>query len=146
MSGKQSIATATWLGELAKGQGTVKGESGGLSSTQVTWSARTEASGGKSSPEELLAAANASCFSMALSAGLGRQGKPPERLDVRATCTFDKVGEGWKVTTMLLDVTGKVPGLDAAAFQQAATAAGANCPISSALKGNVEIRVTARLA
>lgn len=111
----------------------------------VSWSARTEASGGKTSPEELLAAAHAACFSMALSAGLGRMQKPPDRLTVSATATFDKVGDAWKVTTMELEVLGKVPGISAAEFQQAAQAAGQGCPISTALKGNVAISVRAKL-
>lgn len=112
----------------------------------VSWSARTEASGGKTSPEELLAAAHAACYSMALSAGLGRLQKPPERLDVRATATFDKVGDGWKVTTMELNVVGKVPGLSAAEFESAARSAAEGCPISGALKGNVAVSVQAKLA
>ncbi len=111
----------------------------------VSWSARTEASGGKTSPEELLAAAHAACFSMAFSAGLSRMQKPPERLSVSATATFDKVGDAWKVTTMELEVSGKVPGISASDFQQAAQAAGQGCPISGALKGNVQISVHARL-
>jgi len=139
-------ATAVWEQDLVHGHGTVKGTSGALGELAVSWSARTESSGGKTSPEELLAAANASCFSMALSAGLGRMQKPPERLEVSATATFDKVGDGWKVTTMELTVTGKVPGISAAEFEQAAQAAGQGCPISTALKGNVAVSVRAKLA
>jgi lipoyl-dependent peroxiredoxin len=138
-------AEAVWENDLLHGSGTVKGTSGALPSLAVSWSARTEASGGKTSPEELLAAAHAACYSMALSAGLGRMQKPPERLNVSATATFDKVGEGWKVTTMELDVVGKVPGLSAAEFESAAQAAGQGCPISGALKGNVAVTVRARL-
>ncbi len=138
-------ARATWNGDLIHGHGTVTGTSGGLGEVAVSWAARTEAPGGKTSPEELLAAAHASCFCMALSAGLGRMQKPPERLSVSATATFDKVGDGWKVTTMELAVTGKVPGLSAAEFQAAAAAAGQGCPISGALKGNVAVSVTATL-
>jgi lipoyl-dependent peroxiredoxin len=136
---------AIWEGDLAKGHGRFKVESGAIPELPVSWAARTEPTGGKTSPEELLAAAHASCFCMALSAGLGRMGKPPERITVNAACTFDKVGDGWKVTTMELDVHGKVPGLDAAGFQEAAKKAGEGCPISGALKGNVDIRVTAKL-
>jgi lipoyl-dependent peroxiredoxin len=138
-------AEAVWENDLLHGSGTVKGTSGALPSLAVSWSARTEASGGKTSPEELLAAAHAACYSMALSAGLGRMQKPPERLNVSATATFDKVGEGWKVTTMELDVVGKVPGLSAAEFESAAQTAGQGCPISGALKGNVAVTVRARL-
>jgi lipoyl-dependent peroxiredoxin len=138
-------AEAIWEHDLLHGSGTVKGTSGALPSLSVSWSSRTEASAGKTSPEELLAAAHAACYSMALSAGLGRMQKPPERLDVTATATFDKVGEGWKVTTMELDVVGKVPGISAAEFESAAQAAGQGCPISGALKGNVAVTVRAKL-
>jgi len=139
-------ATAVWEPDLVHGHGTVKGTSGAFGELAVSWSARTESPGGKTSPEELLAAANASCFSMALSAGLGRMQKPPERLEVSATATFDKIGDGWMVTTMELDVTGKVPGISTAEFEQAAQAAGQGCPISTALKGNVAISIRAKLA
>lgn len=139
-------AIAVWEHDLIHGQGTVKGTSGALGEVPVSWASRTEAPGGKTSPEELLAAAHASCYSMALSAGLGRMQKPPEKLTVSATATFDKVGDGWKVTTMDLEVTGKVPGISAAEFEQAAKAAGQGCPISGALKGNVAITVHAKLA
>lgn len=111
----------------------------------VSWASRTEAPGGKSSPEELLAAAEAACYSMALSAGLGRLKKPPERLEVTATATFDKVGEAWRVTTMELEVMGKVPGLTPEEFEKATQDAATGCPISNALKGNVAISVRARL-
>jgi len=139
-------ATAVWENDLLHGHGTVKGTSGALGELPVSWAARTEAPGGKTSPEELLAAAQASCFSMALSGGLGRMKKPPERLSVSATATFDKVGDVWKVTTMEIHVTGKVAGMTAAEFEQAAQAAGQGCPISGALKGNVAISVHAQLA
>jgi lipoyl-dependent peroxiredoxin len=138
-------AQAVWENDLIHGHGTVKGTSGALGEMGISWSARTEAPGGKTSPEELLAAAHASCYSMALSAGLGRMQKPPQRLSVSATATFDKVGDGWKVTTMELDVVGKVPGLSPAEFESAAQAAGQGCPISGALKGNVAITVRAKL-
>ncbi len=139
-------AEAVWEHDLLHGSGTVKGTSGALPSMGVSWSSRTEAPAGKTSPEELLAAAHAACYSMALSAGLGRLQKPPERLDVRATATFDKVGDGWKVTTMELAVVGKVPGISAADFATAAQAAAQGCPVSGALKGNVTVTVDAKLA
>ena len=140
-------ASAVWENDLLHGHGRVKGTSGGLPETSVSWSARTEESGGKTSPEELLAAAHAACYSMALSNTLAKLGKPPARLDVRATCTFDKVGDGWSVTTMDLEVTGKVPGIEAAQFAEAAKTASIGCPISRAIKGNVEVRVaSAKLA
>ncbi len=145
MAAKRS-AQAVWDGDLAHGHGTVKGTSGALGTVPVSWASRTEAPGGKSSPEELLAAAEASCFCMALSAGLGRAQKPPTKLDVTATATFDKVGDGWKVTTMELDVVGTVPGATPAEFEAAAKAASQGCPISSALKGNVTVSVRSRLA
>lgn len=135
-------ANAVWEKDLLRGQGRVQGTSGGLPQVMVSWSSRTEASAGKTSPEELLAAAHAACFSMALSNTLAKLQKPPERIEVQATCTFDKVGDGWSVTTMELDVAGKVPGADAAQFAEAAKTASVNCPISRALKGNVEVRIT----
>lgn len=134
-----------WEHDLAHGSGHVKLDSGALPEFPVTWASRAEAPAGKTSPEELLAAAHASCFSMALSAGLGRLGKPPEWLKVGATATFDKVGDAWKVTTMELDVVGHVPGLDAAGFQDAAKKAADGCPISNAIHNNVDIRLAARL-
>ena len=138
-------ADAVWDGDLLHGNGRVKGTSGGLPEVAVSWSARTEAPGGKTSPEELLAAAHASCYAMALSATLARKRTPPERLDVTAKCTFDKVGAGFKVTTMELTVHGKVPGLQSSAFQETAKEAEAGCPISNAIRNNVEIRLTAIL-
>jgi osmotically inducible protein OsmC len=139
-------AEAVWEHDLVKGRGHVKGLSGGLPDTAVTWGSRTESSDGRTSPEELLAAAHASCYSMAFSAGLGRNGTPPERLDVSATVTFDKVGDGWKVTTSELVVKGKVPGITAEKFAELAKAASTGCPISGALHGNVAISVQATLA
>src|SRR6266540_2999183 len=139
-------AEATWQGDLIEGSGqTTAVSSKAFSSLPVSWAARTEESGGKTSPEELVAAAHASCFAMAFSGGLGRAGTPPERLDVSATVTFDKVGEGWKVVSSALTVRGKVPGIDADAFQKAAEAAKDGCPISQALKGNVDLSVEATL-
>jgi lipoyl-dependent peroxiredoxin len=139
-------AQAVWENDLLRGHGSVKGTSGGLPQVQVSWSARTESPGGKTSPEELLAAAHASCYSMALSAGLARAQHPPSKLEVSAAATFDKVGDGWKVTKMELSVVGTVPGISAEEFAKAAEAASTGCPISGALKGNVPISVTSRLA
>ncbi len=139
-------ATVTWTGTLAQGSGTVSaGTSELFTDLPVSWASRTEAANGQTSPEELLAAAHASCFSMALSGALGRAGTPPEHLHVSATVTFDKVGEGWGVTTSEIDVFGVVPDIDEAAFDAAARDAGDNCPISKALSGNVRITVTAAL-
>lgn len=138
-------AQAVWDGDLMSGHGTVHGTSGALHEVPVSWKARTEVPGGQTSPEELLAAAHASCYCMALSAALGRMQKPPQHLEASATATFDKVGDGWKVTTMEISVVGRVPGLSAAEFEAAAKGAGEGCPISGALKGNVQVSVTARL-
>ena len=140
-------ARAVWSGDLMSGTGTVSGVSSGkLNEVPVSWSARTAEPGGKSSPEELLAAAHASCFAMALSAGLGRSGTPPNRLEVRSKVTFDKVGDSWTVVSSELEVTGDVPGADAAKFTRAAEDAKENCPISRALKGNVKLSVRANLS
>ena len=139
-------ARAVWNGDLMSGSGMVTaGLSGLFKDVPVSWSARTEAPGGKSSPEELLAAAHATCFSMALSAGLARAGTPPKRLEVSAKVTFDKVGDNWTVVSSALDVRGEVPGADAEKFKQAAEGAKDNCPISRALKGNVKLSVTSTL-
>jgi lipoyl-dependent peroxiredoxin len=139
-------ATAVWEHDLAKGQGRVKGTSGAINELAYTWASRTEAPGGKTSPEELLAAAHAACFAMALTANLGRANKASEQVSVAATATFDKVGDAWKVTTMEIDATAKVPGLAPAEFAEIAKKAEAGCPISVALRGNVEIKVSAKLA
>ena len=140
-------ARATWSGDLLSGTGLVTAVSSGkFSDLPVSWSARTEAPGGRTSPEELLAAAHASCFSMALSAGLARAGTKPNRLEVTSRVTFDKVGDNWTVVSSELEVKGDVPGADAAKFTQAAEDAKENCPISRALKGNVKLSVRANLS
>jgi lipoyl-dependent peroxiredoxin len=138
-------AEAVWENDLIHGSGRVKGTSGALPEVAVSWASRTEAPGGKTSPEELLAAAHASCYSMAFSNALAKIGHPPQRLNVQATATFDKVGDSFAVTTMDLVVRGKVAGIDAPKFQEAAEQAAAGCPISKALKGNVAVHVTATL-
>ena len=140
-------ARAVWNGDLMSGTGAVSAVSSSkFRDLPVSWSARTEAPGGKTSPEELLAAAHATCFAMALSGGLGRAGTPPKKLEVSAKVTFDKVGDSWTVTSSELDVKGEVPGADAAKFTQAAEGARDNCPISRALKGNVKLSVKATLS
>ena len=139
-------AHATWNGDLLKGSGVVSAvTSKAFTELPVSWPARTEEANGTTSPEELVASAHASCYCMALSAGLGRGGNPPAKLEVDATVTFDKVGDGFKVVSSALKVVGQVPGIDAAAFQAAAEAAKDGCPISQALKGNVELSVEATL-
>ncbi|MEK6207996.1 MAG: OsmC family peroxiredoxin [Chloroflexota bacterium] len=140
-------ARAVWNGDLMSGTGTVSAVSSGkFNDVPVSWSARTEAPGGKSSPEELLAAAHASCFAMALSGGLARAGMPPKRLEVRSMVTFDKVGDSWTVVSSEIEVKGDIPGADAAKFTKAAEDAKENCPISRALKGNVKLSVKANLS
>jgi osmotically inducible protein OsmC len=137
-------AWAEWRGDLASGEGTIQRVgSGAFGPLPVTWSARTGDEGSTTSPEELIAAAHASCFSMALSNGLGKQGTPPQRLSVSSTVTFVP---GTGITRSALDVEGDVPGIDEAAFQKAAEDAKEGCPVSMALRENVELSVTARLA
>ena len=139
-------ADATWQGDLLSGSGVVSAStSGAFSDLPVSWASRTEASNGKTSPEELVAAAHASCFSMAFSSNLAKAGFPAERLDVSAEVIFDKLEGGWTVTRSALTVRGVVPGISGEAFQTAAEAARDGCPISRALKGNVELSVDATL-
>jgi osmotically inducible protein OsmC len=138
----QSSAKTVWEGDLAHGRGVTAPASGAFSEVEVTWASRTTRAIGKTSPEELLAAAHVSCYCMALSHELAEAGNAPERLEATATVTFEP-GEG--VRSSDIAVTGRVPGIDAEAFEQAARSAGQNCPISGALAGNVEIAVTARL-
>jgi osmotically inducible protein OsmC len=138
----ESSATTVWEGDLPSGRGTTSAASGVLSDVEVTWPARTERTPGSTSPEELLAAAHTSCFCMALSNGLSKEGNVPERLEASATVTFVP-GEGVKSARFV--VSGRVPGIDQAAFEDAARDAGENCPISQALKGNIEIEVEATL-
>src|SRR3954469_20346352 len=140
-------AEVTWSGDLPTGKGQVSAAtSGAFKGLDVSWPRRSEAdANGVTSPEELLAAAHASCFAMALSGGLGRAGSKPDSLNVSATVTFDRVGDGFKVVSSVLEVRGRVPGIDQAKFAEAAEAAKNGCPISSALKGNVELSVNATL-
>jgi osmotically inducible protein OsmC len=137
-------AEVTWTGDLASGSGTIERVgSGAFGPLEVSWAARTEEqSGGKTSPEELIAAAHASCFSMALSSGLAKAGTPPERLETSATVTFVP-GSG--ITKSALTVRAVVPGLDEAAFREAAEAAKVNCPVSQALAAVPEITLEAQL-
>lgn len=139
-------ATVTWNGDLTSGSGTVSaGTSELFTDLPVSWASRTEGFDGRTSPEELLAAAHASCFAMAFSAGLAKAGGTPEHLHVEAEVTFDKVGEAWTVVSSRLIVMGHVDGLSADEFDAAAQDAKDGCPISRALKGNVEISVEATL-
>lgn len=139
-------ADVVWTGNLLSGSGRVSAVSSkAFTELPVTWASRTESPEGRTSPEELIAAAHASCFAMAFSAGLGRLGKTPEKLEVSASVAFDKVGDGWRVTSSALRVRGRVPGMEAAAFQRAAEEAKDGCPVSQALKGNLDLSVEATL-
>jgi lipoyl-dependent peroxiredoxin len=139
-------AEVVWEGDLMSGQGTIVSTgSGAFGDLGVSWKARTEDSGGLTSPEELLAAAEAACFSMALSHGLAQGGHTPERLETSVVCTFDQVEGGFAVTRMDIGVHGVVPGLDEDGFREAAEGAKDGCPISKALAGNVELGLTASL-
>jgi osmotically inducible protein OsmC len=137
-------AEVTWRGDLMSGAGTIdRVGSGAFGPLDVTWASRTEDSNGKTSPEELIAAAHASCFSMAFSNILAKAGTPPDQLNASATVTFVP---GTGITKSVLEVDGVVPGIDEATFQEAAEQAKDACPVSGALKNNVELSVTARLA
>jgi lipoyl-dependent peroxiredoxin len=140
-------ATTVWHGGLLEGSGTFSTESGVLKSSPVSWASRTGASAGKTSPEELIAAAHASCYAMAFSFALANAGTPPDELEVTSAVGFGpKPGGGMQVEYSHLTVKGKVPGLDQAAFAAAATEAEKGCPVSNALRTNIEITVEAKLA
>lgn len=143
MAAASSSATTVWDGGLAKGSGVTTPASGAFPATDVSWASRTARAAGKTSPEELLAAAHASCYCMALSHELGEAGTPPGHLECTATVDFVP-GEG--VQSSHLVVTGSVEGIDQAAFAAAAAGAAEGCPISAALKGNIAITVEATLA
>ena len=138
-------AEVTWKGSLLEGSGTIDSTtSGAIGTPSVSWPARsTDEAGGSTSPEELIAAAHAACFSMALSAGLSKAGHEPEQLHTTATVTFQP-GEG--ITKIALTVEGRVPGIDQAAFAEAAQGAKENCPVSKALAAVPEITLAATLA
>ncbi len=139
-----STATAVWEGGLKAGRGHFTAASGAF---QGDYSFTTRFEGAKgTNPEELIAAAHASCLSMALSAGLEKAGTPATRITTKASCTIDKAGDGFKITRMRLEVRGQVPGLDQAGFAKAAEGAKQGCPVSQALQGNVQMELDARLA
>ena len=140
----ESTANAVWEGDLAHGGGRVAPASGAFDEQEVTWASRTSRSAGKTSPEELIAAAHAACYAMAFSHTLAEGGHAPERVEVSATATFETEG-GPRISTMALTVRGRVPGIDDSVFQEAANAAKGGCPVSGALKGNVEITLDATL-
>lgn len=135
-------ASATWSGNLTEGSGMLQYvSSGAFARMPITWNSRTADHEGRTSPEELLAAAHASCYSMAFSNLLAKNGTVAERLDVRVDVTADKREAGWTVLSSAIKVTGVVPGIDAATFAEIADAAKDGCPISRALAGNVELSV-----
>jgi lipoyl-dependent peroxiredoxin len=137
-------ANVTWHGDLMSGSGRVdSATSGAIGGLDVDWRARSEDGASKTSPEELIAAAEAACFSMALSHALGQAGHPAEELKTSATVTFQP-GEG--ITKIVLKVVGSVPGMDPNEFQKAAETAKENCPVSKALAGVPDISLDARLA
>ena len=136
-------ATATWEGGLKNGKGSFKGESGAIGG-QYNFSSRFE-SGTGSNPEELLAAAEAACFSMALGAGLEKNGTPATKIDTSAACTIQAVPGGFGITTMKLNVQATVPNIDKKKFDQIAQETKEGCPVSKALKGNVDLQLDARL-
>ncbi|MEW1892653.1 MULTISPECIES: OsmC family protein [unclassified Streptomyces] len=135
-------AHTEWEGNLLEGKGVVTLDSSGIGEYPVSWPSRAEEANGKTSPEELIAAAHSSCFSMALSHGLSGAGTPPARLETKADVTFQP---GTGITGIHLTVVGTVPGLDEAAFVKAAEDAKANCPVSQALSGTT-ITLSASLA
>ena len=142
----EHTAHASWNGDLMSGSGTVSTGSGAVSGVPLTWRARAEDASAGSSPEELIAAAHAACFSMALSHALAQAGTPASSLETDATSTFDRTDAGFRITKIALAVRGDVPGIDQAAFEEAAAGAKENCPVSKALEGNVEITLDAALA
>jgi osmotically inducible protein OsmC len=139
-------ATVTWQGSLTEGSGSVSaGTSGLFTDLPISWGSRTEQADGRTSPEELLAAAHAACFAMAFSADLGRAGYTPEELHVEAEVTFDKLEGGWTVTRSALIVLGRVHGITPDEFDRIAEGTRDGCPISRAIAGNVALSVDATL-
>ena len=138
-------AEIIWEGPLARGTGTLTSGSGALDELAVTWASRTEQPDGRTSPEELIGAAHASCFAMALALLLDAHHTPPRRLAVSATCTLDEVEHAPRITTVELAVRALVPGLDAAELDQIVAQAADLCPVSNALHGNVAVKVSSEL-
>ena len=140
-------AKATWQGDLKGGSGEFDLQSSGaIKGEQVTFASRFEQPGGKTSPEELIAAAHATCFSMALANGLAQDGHAPTKLEIEAQVTLDNTGEGFGITAIQLKVRGQVDGLDESGFKQAAEQAKKNCPVSKALAAVPRIELDAELA
>ncbi len=144
MAGFERSAEIVWKGGLADGSGTVRGGTGAID-LPVTWGSRVESPEGRTSPEELVAAAHAACYAMAFSHALGEAGSPPERLHVTARVEAALGDDGLRIMRSDLDVKGRVPGLDASEFQRLAEEAERSCPVSNALRGGIEIGVSATL-
>lgn len=143
MANVERTAHVVWEGDLMKGSGTFTGGSGALEEFPVTFASRVQQPDGKTSPEELIASAHATCYAMALSNTLADAGSPPDRLEVDAVCTLDD--GALKITTVNLDVRGTVSGLDQDGFEEAARNAEQICPVSNALRNNVDIQLNASL-
>ena len=142
----ERTANAEWQGDLMSGSGRVSTQSGAVDNATVKWSSRAEAADEDTSPEELIAAAYATCISMALANVLAQAGNAPQTLETEATSTFEKTEAGFRMTMMRVSIRGRVEGLDEDGFRAAAQDAKENCPVSQALKGNVDISVDASLA
>lgn len=138
-------AEMTWEGNLGQGKGTIRLGSGAVEELPMTWAARAEQPDGKTSPEELIGAAHAGCYAMALALTLAEASKQPEHSQVTANCTLEEVAGKPRITCMDLEVRGKVPGLNAAGFERAARQAEQPCPVSNALRNNVAIHLNAHL-
>ena len=142
----ESRASAVWEGNLVEGHGRVSAATGVFTDLDLTWAARTNRPDPKTSPEELIAAAHAACYAMAFSNTLAEAGHAAERVSVTAVCHFTPIeGGGFSVSKMEVDVHGRVPGVDAEAFQHLAEEGERGCPVSNALRGNVEIVLRATL-
>lgn len=138
-------ATVAWTNDLAHGSGTLTGRSGALQNLPITWAARVERSDGKTSPEELLASAHAGCYAMALALTLTNAGKQPQQLEVSATYVLEEVNNAPRITTARIDVRGKVAGTNTQEFSTLARQAEQLCPVSNAVRNNVEITLNAEL-
>jgi len=141
-------ATVVWEGTLGSGQGRLQA-GGALNQTTVDWASTDEQADGTTSPEQLLAASEAGCYAMTLALALQRRGNPAERLEVNASCELDRTDDQddheYRITKVLLDVRGTVPGLDQDAFAEIARHADEQCPVSAALRGNVEVELSTAL-
>jgi osmotically inducible protein OsmC len=143
---QERTAKIVWQGSLRDGSGMISVGSGAVPEQKVTFSARTEDANDMTSPEELLAGAHAICYAMVLSNMLSSDGKEVKKLEVSARCTLDRIDGALKITHMALDVVGDVPGVDQAALQQVAEEGEKKCPVSNAIRGNVEVSVSAKVA